>query len=227
MSGKTERVTLLGFGLGGHHEERTPLRSKVAGCSCLSGYDCPETWTPDPKSDYTGALVLDKRPAINHSWSLAIQSPIYGRDLAPDAFERLDRDVMTGPVATAIAENNSVMTLAIAGQLKTPKGEPGPMDRVGRNVYSAWWRRHGARTGRIEGDRIIWDDGEMQLRRLPWQEMAAIAGIEVESRRLWYSADCQDHTLRRAGAVIEEIKGDWHCRSLRDALAAHGAPSLG
>lgn len=227
MNGKTERVTLLGFGLGGHHEERTPLR-RVAGCSsCLSGYASPETWTPDPKSDYTDALVIDKRPAINRSWSLAIQAPIYGRDLAPDAIERLDRDVMTGPVATAVAENSSVMTMAIAGQLKTPKGEPGPMDRVGRKVYSAWWRRHGARTGRIEGDRIIWDDGEVQLRRLTWQEMAAIAGIEVESRRLWYSADSQDHTLRRAGEVIEEIKGDWHCLVLRDALAANGAPTLG
>jgi hypothetical protein len=134
---------------------------------------------------------------------------------------------MTGPVATAVAENSSVMTMVIAGQLKTPKGEPGPMDRVGRKVYSAWWRRHGARTGRIEGDRIIWDDSEVQLRRLTWPEMAAIAGIEVESRRLWYSADSQEHTLCRAGEVIEEIKGDWHCLVLRDVLAAHGAPTLG
>jgi hypothetical protein len=45
--------------------------------------------------------------------------------------------------------------------------------------------------------------------------MVAIAGIEVESRRLWYSADSQDHTLQekisgKGRTVIDlgDLKGE-------------------
>lgn len=178
---KKEGVAVVGFGLGGHHEDYFC----VGGSSHLSGYDSPENWKPDEGVDYSKAVVIDKREAVNADHSLAYQSPLLGVGLEI-AVEKFETDLVCSIMFQEISRLNPMVAVCATIAEGVPKDEPGPFDRVNVPTYMAWWKSRGARIGIVDPKgRIVWENGEIQPRNLNIHEMAERIGVTLEKYYSW------------------------------------------
>ena len=155
-----ERGIFISFGLGGHY---IVLKGQYNGT--LSGYDSPESFEAAlvggryVERDLEGAPVVDIRAVVEDKPSLAYRAPLCGYDLADDEIDRCPEpsDIM----ATAMREGGGTfgafLGLQALHQVTTPK-EPGPLDSVSPRRLRDYWAGHGARTGRIDGNKITWDE---------------------------------------------------------------------
>lgn len=125
---------ILEFGLGGHSEEYAPTKTGGATCTGrLSGYDRPHNWEPNANTDYPdGTPVLDKREALEENTGLVFRSPI-------------------------VSHRDEPFTLPNDVPLPGENDEPGPLDYVRVPRFVAWWAKHGAKVGRIENRKIVWE----------------------------------------------------------------------
>lgn len=211
---KNKSVASVGFGLGGHHEDYI---TEHGGCY-LSGYDSPDNWTPDEGVDYSRAVVIDKRDAVSKRPSLAYRSPLLR--VGAKGIEKFDMNSVSSGFVEAIADQNPTVAVCLRLNEATPSEEPGPFDNVDIATYAAWWKSNGARIGTVNSaGRIIWEDGELQPRRLTYQEMAAHLGLEVEKYYEWGD----QLRIKRDGVVIHEKVSPY---TIQDFLAALGAPRL-
>jgi hypothetical protein len=208
-------VAVLGFGLGGHHEEYSNVTAT------LSGYDSPENWTPDEGVNYEGCIVIDKREVVTARPSLAYRSPILAATITET--DPFPRNLCASPMAQAVGSQNGTIAACNAMQQATPEAEPGPFDRVPVPIYRQWWENNGARTGQVIAGRIVWSDGTTQPRKLWPAEMAAQIGIEVTTESKWFG---QNHTLTKDGKTIATITGDFYGQKLRAELINQGAPEF-
>ena len=168
---KKRICTLITFGLGGHTEYFLPEGNCT---SMLSGYDRPDRWEPDERTDYAvaTAIAIDKRAVLEVRPMLAISSPMVSTKLAAGAISRCPTP---SPVfARAIAEGGNTfgMLLALNAIHKGP--DAGPLDSVSVADYAIWWRRHGARIGRFENGAIIWDATAAETFSAPTHEQKAL-----------------------------------------------------
>lgn len=201
-------VAVLGFGLGGHHEEMKN--------SYLSGYDRPHNWRPDDDKDYTHTVVIDKRPAVEKDFSAAFRSPLLGVGL--EGIEKFSLGRGDSRMVATFAENSPTIAGCVVLQTTTALDAIGPLDRVGLNLYTAWWKTAGARIGKVNaGGRIVWEDGQVQPRDLTAAEMAAAIGVEIEE----VGSFVRDFQILRDGEVIRKNISQY---CLRNTLADLGAP---
>lgn len=153
-----ERVAVVWFGLAGHTLEMER--------SSLHGYEDPETFQRRVDAgDYVnysidGALVLDKREALDAKPFLAFRSPLVSAKLTGDQVnacpmpDPLFASALTHDPGNAFA---GLLALHVGHKITPASAEAGPLDSVSPVAYLAWWRHHGARTGRMVGNRIEWD----------------------------------------------------------------------
>lgn len=159
---------LISFGLGGHHIDVD--HGEGYGSCSISGYDTPERFekalAAGGKGNYpslAGVPVVDKRPAVEQDWGLAIRSPICSAKLEPGQVSRF-AEVCPDPAGSLVvqafaqgtSEQQGLAAMACAAALT----DFGGLDYVAPDLYLAWWRSHGARVGRMDetGSRILWDD---------------------------------------------------------------------
>lgn len=194
---KNETVLAVGFGLGGHHEDYLP-KPGYGRCH-LSGYDSPEGWSPDEGVDYTRAVVIDKRAAVEKNHGLAYRSPLL--DVTSKGIEKFPLDLVGCGMSEAIAEQNPTYALCATLHATTPPEEPGPFDSVDIATYTAWWKSHGARIGSVNSQgRIVWEDGEIQSRRQTPAQMAESIGVTLEEYYQWGDL----FRISRDGQVLKE-----------------------
>lgn len=137
----------LWFGLGGSTEQ---YRSNGTSKSTLHGYDQPETWHPRDDAEYTGAVVIDKRPALEQNPGLAVSMPMCDADLTGNQY-----DCCPQPSPSLLAGlQGSFKTLAAARALDK---EFSGLDSVSPETYGRLWSAKGARVGRVEKGAIVWD----------------------------------------------------------------------
>lgn len=186
---KTRLVHLVTFGLAGHSEDYIPLNTgglKYGKCS-LSGYDSPHNWKPDECSDYSRAVVIDKREVLERDPGTCFRSPMPDCNLADGQVEACPEpsDVLAIGLATASPQGAALLGLQAAHKLSGSKA-PGPLDYVSPADYAAYWQNLGAKIGTVRDDgRIIWSDGEVQPLKLSVLERAAALALSVVDTSNW------------------------------------------
>jgi hypothetical protein len=154
----TQVCRVVSFGLGGHSEDYCSRKcgSLQYGPSSLSGYDRPHNWAPRANTDYSRAVVIDKREAVEtpagYSW--VFKGPMVSADLEPGELDALPE--VSPIMAGAMAENPYGGLLAVA-ESQRGKVRAGALDHVSPEEYAAGWRDHGARIGRVESGAIVWE----------------------------------------------------------------------
>lgn len=159
---------LVSFGRGGHTVHFASVRTSGFSSSKaqLQGYDSPESlefaisqgkYADD--GDLEGARVVDVRDAVGtaEGFRQVVSGPMVDVDLPDDGhngFSDDDRKAAAGMVGPG-GLSGAFATMAVLAQDRTYGG----LDYVGVGTYLDLWRKAGARTGRIEGGRIIWDAG--------------------------------------------------------------------
>lgn len=145
---------LISFGKGGHREEYASGSGPWEGRSTLSGYDRPEDWQPRERTDYSDCVVLDTRAATDTEagFRWVFRGPLLNPDL-PDG----GREDCPDPSFIAGFPNGfgTLARLQIA-HTATEKA-PGPLDQVSRAEYVEGWRAVGARVGRVEAGKLVWE----------------------------------------------------------------------
>lgn len=151
---------LVCFGRGGHtidfgRYEWAP--GHTATCT-LSGYCSPDK---PPQSNWEdvipdGCPVVDKLPAIETAagYAWVFKGPMVDVDL-------LDGDCSECPqpselFAGAMAGNSYGSLLAVH-EITRQTQKRGALDHVSIREYIDGWREHGARIGRYESGRIVWE----------------------------------------------------------------------
>ena len=151
-----EQVAVISFGLAGH--------SMTMPGSVLSGYEKPETFerrlAAGAYANYQidGALVIDKTPALETRPFLAYQSPLVSANLTGASVNTCPQPDPLFTAAVLEDPGNAfagLLALQTCHQITNP--EPGPLDFVSPVAYAEWWRDHGARIGRMNGQRIEWE----------------------------------------------------------------------
>jgi len=150
---KERKCFMITFGLGGHGME---LESLVPCAPCspyshLSGYSTPETFkfTEYEKFDLEGCVVIDKREVLDKNPGLAVSMPMCGHET-----KKFNPD-----------DISEMMMFGLQGEFKTlaqlaKTGNFSGLDFVSPELYAELWRQHGARIGKVEGDKIVWE-GEL------------------------------------------------------------------
>jgi len=154
---KKTTYAVITFGLGGFHAEAGE------GWGSLSGYSRPEHFEKDladPERfndfNFEGAYALDIREAVSSRPMLGILAPLCRPSLPPGTVKKFNETVdLTDPITQAITKEftrtSPTLRAAVAAH------QFGSMDDVALDIYVEWWRSHGARVGRIEGDKINWE----------------------------------------------------------------------
>jgi hypothetical protein len=144
-----EKLACISFGEGGFsaevvcHDPNTSAR--------LSGYDRdPERVIPDLSGRYDaeGAILLDKRPVVNgpNGVKIVMRAPLLTLKEAR-AFSTLEvSPVLASGVSGSYA---GILACAMAGALN--------LDYVGLADYVAYWREAGAKVGKVQGGRVVWE----------------------------------------------------------------------
>ena len=133
-------VAILDFGLGGYYDSNCRL----------SGYDRPENWKPHADSDYSRAIVINKRNVLDKRPGLAISMPMCNPDVKGDDVDRCPQ-----PSETMIAGlQGEFKTLA---KLRSQRESYGGLDYVSPETYARLWKEHGARIGKVVNNVIVWE----------------------------------------------------------------------
>lgn len=191
------QIRIISFGLAGHIEE-----SK--NCT-LSGYDRPEIWKPRADSEYSKAVVIDKRALLESSPSLAYLSPMADCGL-------IGEDVSLCPTPSAMLER-AIAPSSYGGMLSLHKAvtsatkEPGPLDSISPEAFAKWWRDKGARMGAVREDgRIVWSDGTVQPLKLWPKERAHAIGLTCHPVNDGWT---QGMELKRADGTLAWRGSEW------------------
>lgn len=150
------RVAVVSFGLGGHSLEYVDAEGRR---SSLSGYDTPEQFeTAIGKGEYSkyhleGAPVLDKRAILTRDPQLAVVSPMVDPVLPPGSYRLLGEEARLAAGGMLPGLEGEFLALA---QRAVQDPRFGGLDYVSADLYVAWWDKHGAKMGRVEGGRIVW-----------------------------------------------------------------------
>src|SRR5206468_2612074 len=107
-----------------------------------------------------GGYVLDKRAALEARPGLAVLSPMCKSNLAAgerDPFRGVESSIVARSIASE--PENPACDLA---RLALAAPECGAFDDVAPDVFTDWWRTHGARVGRRFGEVIVWEDGTQE-----------------------------------------------------------------
>ena len=133
-----------------------------SGCTG-SGYGSPEQ--PHAAQPDDGCIIpdgtpaIDKRPALKTAagYSWVFKGPLLDPDLPDGSIDHCP-DLRESIVARAILsepENGYAPHLALQLAHKGPKA--GPLDSVSIPEYVIGWKSVGARIGRYQSGRIVWD----------------------------------------------------------------------
>lgn len=158
MRGKSN-YSVVTFGLGGYHAEKSD------GLGMLSGYSDPtyfERELADPERltsfDFEGAIVIDIRAVVTERPLLAITSPMCNPRLKPGTVDKFNQRVdLSDPITKAIVNETTRTSPGL--RLAVAAHKFGSLDMVAVDIYTEFWRGHGARVGRIEGQHIAWEGG--------------------------------------------------------------------
>ena len=201
-------IRIVSFGLAGHIEESL-------NCT-LSGYDSPEIWKPREDSDYTKAMVIDKRALLESSPSLAYLSPMVDCALT-------GQDVDPCPAPSAMLEK-AIEPSAYGGMLALHKAvtsatkEPGPLDSISPEAFAKWWQEKGARMGAVREDgRIVWNDGSVQPLKLWPKERAHAIGLTCHPVNDGWT---QGIELKRADGTLAWRGSEWMMNAWLDSQDA-------
>src|SRR5262249_42754062 len=108
-----------------------------------------------------GGYVIDKSAVLEAKSDLAVLSPMCNGSLPPgtrDAFPGAEGSI----VARSIA-NDPYNPAAPIARLMLAVPDCGAFDQVAREVFAAWWAKHGARVGQRHGNKIVWSDGSEEV----------------------------------------------------------------
>lgn len=145
---------ILSFGNGGHSEH---YKKQGNTSSSLSGYDKPENWKPKENTDYSQCIVINKIPALDtpEGYRHVFTGPMVSPDLEGDGIEECPTpsDIM----ANALQGNAYGSLLNLQAAQKTVGKTPGALDSVSPEVYANGWRSLGAKIGRVENNKIVWE----------------------------------------------------------------------
>lgn len=167
---ENENVKLIEFGLGGSimHIDRNHT---VHGYADAENLFTPYHWWADPPEKMTyhvepekaeGALVIDKRPAIETEagYRAVFRFPLVDPDLEEGKIDRLP-DLKDSIVAMALRsqrDNRFGTMLRDHEAARKQQGEaPGPLDHVDPVTYARLWKSVGARVGRVKSGKIEWE----------------------------------------------------------------------
>jgi hypothetical protein len=155
-----ERGVFVSFGLGGHH---ICLKGEYNGT--LSGYDSPESFEKAMQGgryaerDLEGAPVVDIRAVVEDHPGLAYRAPLCSVNLEGNQIDRCPEpsDIMRLAMKEQGGSFNTFLQLQTLHEKTTQAQEPGPLDSVSPQRLLAYWKGHGARTGRIQNNQIMWE----------------------------------------------------------------------
>lgn len=150
-----ETCRLLSFGHGGHAEFYTK-RGNTKGS--LSGYDKPENWEPRENTDYSNCIVINKIPALDTSegYAYVFTGPMVDADLEGDEINECPKP---SEILTEALQGNDFGKLLNLNEAQRMTGnKPSALDGVSPEAYARGWKELGAQVGRIEGNKIVWDN---------------------------------------------------------------------
>lgn len=163
---KESKYASITFGLGGFHAEALDEPGSICTGGTLHGYSSPEQFDRElsgevdhrhrPPGSWDGCAVIDIREVVDRHPALAIISPMCNPNLPPGTVDRFgDRvdlsDILTQALVRETTKGQPALALAVASH------KFGSLDMVAPDLYLNFWKGHGARTGRIEGNKIVWD----------------------------------------------------------------------
>lgn len=169
MRTKSE-IAYFSLSLGGVHAECYPYKTP-GGCEygygSITYYLTAESFERLLADGYfnreerpvAGALVIDKRPALERNPGLAISLPMCNPGLPAggvDSFSAEDRMTAAAMLPALGGEFATLAALAVADRRFSG------LDSVAIDVYFSLWRAEGARIGRISADglRVDWFDDD-------------------------------------------------------------------
>ena len=159
---KNAQYLLLSVGYGGTVAEAV---------NCHTSGGSLESYLPQT---VLGAWVLDKRPAIDkHGPGVVFSAPLVNVALADDVVDRIDVTPGTSIVADTLAKDcpnafGSVVRGARAGVMN--------LDTVSTRGCVAYWRRYGAKVGRVTTSGILWEPAAVEA---PVEtQLSLLGGVE-------------------------------------------------
>lgn len=145
---------LVCFGMGGD----TVYIDKNTTCEGYGSPERPHAAQPREGRIFPdGTPIIDKRSAIGtpEGYRWVFDGPMVNVDLPDDEIEECP--IPSQLFAQAVAGNAFGGLLAQHLAARSRKQRSG-LDRVSIREYVDGWRKHGARIGHYEGNRIVWND---------------------------------------------------------------------
>jgi hypothetical protein len=137
-----------------------------------AGYGTPENphaaQIKEGRAIPDGTLALDQRQAIGtkagYAW--VFRGPLLNVDLPVGEVLPLHdpgrpASIIEDVLLSERDHNDYGRLVALHRAHEETSKDPGPLDEVDIQTYIAGWLRVGARLGRYEGGRIVWDDEEI------------------------------------------------------------------
>lgn len=143
---KKNIVKVIHWGLNGIHYDYSSSEG-YSFCKC-STYMNPEYFLPlfergeyqkkDSNTEFAGSYVIDKEEILEKNPSFSVRAPLLNCDLPPRAINFF--------VSNRTAENGIV-------------SQAGSMDYIGIELYVEYWRKAGAKIGKVQDDgkTIVWE----------------------------------------------------------------------
>lgn len=107
-----------------------------------------------------GGMVVDKTATLERSPGRAVSAPLLETSLvSADRFADIAGDAwILGP----LSDPESFGAVATLAKVALVDRTSVAFDKVPMSEYVQWWREHGARIGKREGDIMVWEDGERE-----------------------------------------------------------------
>jgi hypothetical protein len=146
---------VMTFGLGGNHSECVKKSGQKYTSSWYIGPNELQRYIDDgtyQKEMVEGCILVDIIQPISENPSLVLSEPMCDPTLADDEENKFNQSILNDPVIKAITAEFS----AGGGSLAVASGLFGGLDFVSVKKYVDWWKRRGARIGKVEDGKVVW-----------------------------------------------------------------------
>lgn len=165
---KLNRYRVMSFALGGNSSEGVTADGNCVSCSWYLRAEEMQQYLDNghySAAEYEGCILIDKRAALRQDAGLAFDSPMCDPRLAPGKVDRFAADALHPAAALVLAEvSRHVPMIGLMALKSAADSSYGGLDHVSPEDYAQWWREHGARIGRIESGRAIWETEDFATR---------------------------------------------------------------
>lgn len=159
MINKIQKVKILSWGLAGVNYDYQ--QEGYGNCSCmtylgedyfLEMFESGKYQKDHPNTIFSGACVIDKSKVLENKTHLAYKAPLIDVNMHPRHVKRFVNNV---EFDVGDLESKDIFSIV---EVNFKMKNIGSLDYVGAEIYAEWWRRHGARVGKVQDDNqtIIW-----------------------------------------------------------------------